>query len=256
MSNKPAVSLRGIGLIVVMIASFASPGAASARAADATPGSTPLHFMSGGRGIQVDYFPPANDLHRPAVVVLNGAGGTIFDGPDMRRMAGRLAAAGYPAYVVHYFNRTGSLVAIDSTMRRHFDEWLPTVREAIHWVHSQPAAGGRPVGVYGYSLGAFLGLAACSDNPEAGALVEQAGGIWYGQRDRLRYLPPVLMVHGRADQRVPFEKFALPLAALLKERGNRVATRFYPVEGHRFTETAEQQVRAEAAEFFDRHLGT
>ncbi len=225
-----------------------------AKAADHAPGAQTLHFTSGGRDITVDFYPPAQDLHRAAIVVLHGAGGMLFDGPDMRRMAVRLSAAGYPAYLVHYFDRTRSIAATDPIMRRHFDEWLSAVRDAISWVRVQPGNDGRPVGVYGYSLGAFLSLAASSENKEVGAVVEQAGGIWYGQRDRLRHLPPVLMIHGRADQRVPLEKFAVPLEALLKERGAAVEARFYPGEGHRFKQPTEEKVRDLAAVFYTQHL--
>ncbi len=216
--------------------------------------ATALHFNSGGRDIQVDYYAPATESRKPPILVLNGAGGVIFDGPDMRRMARRLASGGYPAYLVHYFNRTGSLAVMDPMMRRHFDEWLSTVRDAVTWVRAQPLSQGRAVGIYGYSLGAFLSLAASSDNPGVGAVVEQAGGIWYGQRERLKRLPPVLMIHGRDDRRVPLEKFAVPLAALLKERAASVEARFYAGQGHSFQQPVEEKVRDLAVGFFDRNL--
>ena len=225
-----------------------------AKAADRAPGPQTMHFTSGGQQIQVDYFAPPTPARRAAVVVLHGAGGMLFDGPDMRRMAARLAEAGYPAYLVHYFDRTHSIAATDSIMRQHFDEWLPTVRDAISWARVQPGNDGRPVGVYGYSLGAFLSLAATSENKEVGAVVEQAGGIWYGQRERLRRLPPVLMIHGREDQRVPLQEFEVPLEALLKERGVAVEARLFPGEGHRFTQPTEQKVRDQAVAFYNRHL--
>lgn len=225
-----------------------------AKAADRAPGPKTMYFTSGGQQIQVDYFAPATASPRAAVVVLHGAGGMLFDGPDMRRMATRLAEAGYAAYLVHYFDRTGSIAVTDPIMRQHFNEWLPTVRDAIGWVRAQPGNNGRPVGVYGYSLGAFLSLAVASENKEVGAVVEQAGGIWYGQRERLRHLPPVLMIHGREDQRVPLQKFEVPLQALLKERGVTVQARLFPGEGHRFTQPTEQKVRDQAVAFYDRQL--
>lgn len=226
----------------------------AARAAGRAPeANTTLHFQSGGRAIKVEYFAPATVTRKTAVVILHGAGGSLFDGPDMRRMARYLAVNGHPAYFVHYFDRTGTLAATDGTMRAHFDEWLPTVREGVSWVRKQEPAGNRPVAVYGYSLGAFLALAAGTGNQDIGVIVEQAGGIWYGQRERLRDLPPVLMVHGGDDRRVPFEEFAVPLSALLKERAVRVETAYYPGEGHRFTQPPEEKVRAQTLRFIEEH---
>ena len=245
-----------------MLLLFAFP-VALARGQSSPPPTPPpetLRFPSGGKLIRVDRFapPPAavEGVRRPspAVLVLHGAGGTLLDGPEMRRVARALAAAGHPAYVVHYFGRTGTIVARDAVLRRHYVDWLPTVRDALAFVHDRE--GGRPVGIYGYSLGAFLAVGASGDNPRVGAIVEQAGGIWDNREDRLgRRMPPVLMVHGREDQRVPFNQYAVPLQGFLRGRSPRVETRFVPGEGHRFSTGAQAEVRGAVTEFFARHPG-
>ena len=255
LSSRPT---QGFGLAVLAGVLIIVAVAVAARAASRTPEAvSTLGFQSGGRLIKVEYFPVAADApaRKSAVLILHGAGGVVFDGPGMRRMARYLAGAGHPTYFVHYFERTGSIAVNDSRMRAHFDDWLATVREAISWVRTQEPAAGKAVAVYGYSLGAFLGLAASSSNREVGAVVEHAGGIWYGQRERLRDLPPVLMVHGREDARVPYDQFAVPLQQLLKERGAAVTLSTYPQEGHRFSQAAEEKVRVEAARFLADHPG-
>ena len=94
-----------------------------------------------------------------------------------------------------------------------------------------------------------------SDNPAVGAVVEHAGGIWNGETERIRHMPPVLVVHGEGDRRVPFQKYAQPLVAVLRERGATSKVRFFPEEGHVFTTSAMSSVRDAAVEFFRRHLG-
>jgi len=112
--------------------------------------------------------------------------------------------------------------------------------------------GKRPVGIYGYSLGGFLALAAASNNPLVGAVTEHAGGIWGEDGKRVGKMPPVLMVHGLEDKRVSFERFAKPLLHVLRKRGGQVETEFVPDEGHVFSEAAMVRLRPKVARFFGR----
>jgi dienelactone hydrolase len=198
------------------------------------------------------YSMPRSGKH-PSILVLHGAGGTLLDGPEMRRVARQLAEAGNTVYLVHYFNRTGTMVALDAAMQENFPAWLATVRDCINFAQKD---GGNlsPVGIYGYSLGGFLALAAASDNPAVGAVVEHAGGIWNGEAKRIKKMPPVLVVHGEGDQRVPYEKYATPLVAVLRERGAALKVRSFAEEGHVFTAVARSKVRDAAVEFFRQHL--
>ena len=213
-----------------------------------------VHFESGGKKIGADHCEPTTPGRHPAVIVLHGAGGTLFDGPDMRRMSSALAAAGIDVYFVHYFDRTGTWFGVDAGMQKNFGTWLQTLRDAIKWVRSQRSANG-PIGLYGYSLGGFLALAAGSDNPDVGAIVEQAGGLWNGSERLIGRMPPLLLVHGSADRRVPFDKYATPLVSLLRRRGIHFKTHFVPGQGHVFTQPALVQVRKDAAKFFAENLG-
>jgi dienelactone hydrolase len=223
---------------------------ASAEGVNARP--TTLYFESGSRKIRADRYSPVGTPSHRAVIVLYGAGGMVFDGPSMKRVVRALADAGDTVYLLHYYNRTGSIVAIDSTMRKHFGEWLGTLRDGIAWVHGREEK--RPIGIYGYSLGGFLAIAAAPNNPMVGAVTEQAGGIWGSDEKRVGKMPPVLMVHGIEDKRVPFEKFAKPLLHVLQKRGGHVETEFVPSEGHVFSEAAMARVRPKMAKFFGARL--
>jgi dienelactone hydrolase len=212
-----------------------------------------LIARSAGRRIQIDKYTSPENAKGQAILVLHGAGGTVFDGPEMRRVALRLATDGNAVYLVHYFNRTGTLFGLDAGMQRYFEVWLETVRDCIKFVQKE-RGDGKPVGIYGYSLGGFLALAAASNNPSVGAVVEHAGGVWNSQEQRIQRMPPVLMVHGEEDRRVSFEKYAQPLARLLVARGSHVETRFFPGETHVFRTSAMWKVREAAAAFFRERL--
>ena len=212
-----------------------------------------VEFDSGGKRIQADYYHPNTSGPHRSVIVLHGAGGTLFDGPEMRRVSAELAAAGTDVYFVHYFNRTGTWFGRDAGMQKNFSTWLQTVKDAIRWVRSRQ--GDRvPIGLHGYSLGGFLALAAGSNNPDAGAIIEHAGGMWNGNERLIGGMPPVLLVHGSKDQRVPFHKYARPLMEVLTRRGVHFKTHFFPEEGHVFTQSASSEVRKDAVRFFGEHL--
>jgi dienelactone hydrolase len=224
---------------------------AGAREQEVASSNTVLQLPHGR--VTAEVFTGTGGEKQPSILVLHGAGGTLFDGPEMRRVAQHLAAAGNAVYVVHYFERTGSIFALDSTMQKHFPTWLETVREsiaAIQMIRRNQAK----VGIYGYSLGGFLALAAASDNARVGAVVEHAGGVWNNEFARVGRMPPVLMIHGDEDARVPVAKYARPLIPVLRRRAAKLETRFFPGEGHVFTQSAMLQVREAAAHWFRRSL--
>lgn len=228
---------------------WTGPDSAGAEANVATSRIT-LHLP--GKAVRADLFEEASPRKRPAILVLHGAGGTLLDGAEMKRVARRLAAAGNAVYVLRYFERTGTLIARDATMQENFGTWLRTVRESVVAIQ-ELRKDSSPVGIYGYSLGGFLALFAASDNPRVGAVVEHAGGVWNGKTDRIGKMPPVLMVHGGRDERVPFAKYAKPLALVLRARADALETLFFANEGHRFSPGAMAEVREAATKFFRRH---
>lgn len=241
-SLVPRVTVRAVCLLLSMLVLRAS-------AAEATLKTSKSSIRAGGSNVGVTVFESAEGSSKPAVLVLHGAGGLLFDGPEMRRVSRHLAAKGHPVYMVHYFNSTGTLVALDSTMQKHFGTWRRTVMKAIAEIQKL-RGDAAPVGIYGYSLGGFLALFAASENPRVGAVVEHAGGVWNGKLDRIGKMPPVLMVHGERDARVPFGQYAKPLVQELRRRSPRVETRFFRGEGHTFTPATMQTVRGDAARFF------
>ena len=212
-------------------------------------------FQSDGATILVEVYTPRSAGAHPPVLVLHGAGGMLFDGPEMSRLSRDLARAGFEAYQVHYFDRTHTLFARQAVLLKLFPVWRETVHDAVEWVRAErPEA--PAVGIFGYSLGAFAGIEEARRNPSVGAVVEQAGGFWHGHPEgpTRQPLPPTLLIHGLNDRRVPYEKYAVPLLAYLRAHHERFETRFYPAEGHDFSAPANAKVRAQAVNFFRREL--
>lgn len=208
-------------------------------------------FASSGVRILVDvYTPRAAGPHRP-VLVLYGAGGMLFDGPEMTRVAERLATAGFESYQVHYFDRTHTWFARQAVLLKLFPTWRATVEDAVNWVHRERPEAPK-IGIFGYSLGAFAAIETARRDPSIGVVVEEAGGFWHGHPEgpTRQPLPPMLVLHGIADTRVPNEKYTQPLLAYLKSHHDRYEKKFFPGEGHVFSAAARAAVRADAVKFF------
>jgi dienelactone hydrolase len=107
-----------------------------------------ISTRSGGHRIRIDKCATSRNGKHPAILVLHGAGGTLLDGPEMRRVARRLAEAGNTVYLIHYFDRTGTIFGFDSGMQKNFVFWLATVHDCIKFVQ-QDSADASSVGIYG-----------------------------------------------------------------------------------------------------------
>ncbi len=243
-------------VVLFLVGLFGWSGCANARHAQTAAFSVAQRsFASGGEKIRVDVYSPAAAGRHIPILVLHGAGGMLFDGPEMTRVAQRLATAGYEAYEVHYFDRTHTWFARQAVLLKLFPTWLGTVQDAVKWVHAL-----RPdvpkIGIFGYSLGAFAAIETARRDGSIGAVVAEAGGFWHGHPEgpTREPLPPLLVIHGTADERVPNEKYTEPLLAYLRAHHDPFEKQFYPGEGHDFSTAANEKVRQQAVEFFSRHL--
>lgn len=249
---------RTLLLFLALLFSGAEFRARGAGGPDAAFTVARRHFLSGGKKILVDVYTPrilSGDAAAPPILVLHGAGGMLFDGPEMTRVAQRLAQAGFEAYQVHYFDRTHTWYALQPVLLKLFPTWLATVADAVAWVHTvRPET--KKIGIFGYSLGAFAAIETARRDRSIGAVVAEAGGFWHGHPEgpTREPLPPMLIIHGTADRRVPGEKYTRPLIAYLQAHHDSFEKRFYPGEGHNFSAQADASVREEAVKFFARYL--
>jgi dienelactone hydrolase len=212
----------------------------------------PLSFKSGGKNIRIHAF--RSFTHEaPAILVLHGAGGVDAGNRYVSQLARAVAENGYHTYLVEYFDRTGTSYASEPVIRAKFGEWVETIHDAVTFIARQPGVQPKRIGTFGYSLGGYLAVAHAGRDERVRATVELAGGIDSGIASTIKRLPPVLIIHGREDQRVPFSR-AVELERFINQLGSRVETQFYDNERHILTPVAALSAMARSLQFFQEHM--
>lgn len=210
-------------------------------------------FVSEGRNIGVRTFAPAGAGRRPGVIVLHSSAGTLFGDGEMVRFSRAIAAQGQVALLVRYFDRTGTTFAGDGAITKWWPTWERTVRDAVDFATQHPRVDPSRLGMFGYSLGAYLAVAEASRDPRIDAVAELAGGIFRGNSARMQRMPPLLILHGRADRRVAFQ-YAAALEARARALGAVPEVHVYDGEGHVLSPTAQQDAMRRALRFLERRL--
>lgn len=231
--------LRALDLTVLafalIIGAFALPLPAQAQVDE-------THFTATSRGkaVGVDaYFPHSQGKH-PAVILLHGNLGTTA--PRFLQLWGeRLARAGYAAFAVHYFEATGHETASlwDVVSPQNQNSWVAAVNDAITAIRTRPEVDGERIGLVGFSLGGFVATSAAAENPHVAAVAEQSGGLFASRFSRASHLPPVLILHGAADQVVPVA-IAHNLERALRENHREYEIQIYPGDDHGLSRHARE----------------
>lgn len=189
-------------------------------------------FFSKGRPIPIEIFNPSAPGKHPLVMAIHGSGGLWNSGygnfPQM------LADRGFTVFLPHFFEATGTSWARLDTIRQYFSEWMLTISDAIDFAATQPAADPKRVGVIGFSLGAYLGLALGSQQPRIKAVVDFFGGLPDELTGVVKHLPAVLILHGERDNMVPVSE-AYKLERLLQQHKAPYEIKIYRNAGHGFS---------------------
>ncbi len=209
-------------------------------------------FDSGGKTIGLDcYLPTANGHRFPAVIGLHGSGGGHASMSDPAEL---LAAQGFAVYILHYFDRTGTIGVVDKqTAMRHFPLWGKTLWDAISHVERQDIVDRNRIGLLGFSLGAYLALSVAAVDSRVQAVVEFFGGLPKEIKFFMRRLCPVLILHGDADPTVPVEE-AHHLREVLEQKNIPYEMQIYPGVGHSFTADIWQDARGRTLAFLQKYL--
>jgi len=196
-------------------------------------------FESRGHAIRVDaYVPEGRGQRHPAAIVLHGSGGIhVVGGGAEDRYAEALARRGIAAYVVHYFDATGTFLAGSETEAREYWQWVRVVHDAVDWVRALPEVRSTHVGLFGISMGAYLAVGAAATNPQVSRIVLLAGGLEPVAVDSIKHLPPALLLHGAEDDVVTLAEEDT-LLHLMKLRKTHVVSHRYAGEGHDFGDAA------------------
>jgi len=209
----------------------------------------------------------------PAVIQVHG-GGTHSYYNGLNLVEQRLAQRGYVVLALNYRGGSG--------FGREFQDlgvgdWANgqalDAAAAARYVRAQPWSNGK-VGIYGYSYGGIISLAAVARAPDAFDAAVPMAGIYdfaaaYRNADRVIRLfvrqghggapdertetytisntlqrldaveTPILLMHGEADTIAPFDQFERA-AALLEQHGKVFEAHSYPGEPHRFRDPANR----------------
>jgi carboxymethylenebutenolidase len=171
----------------------------------------------------------------PAVVILSGSAGWR---PEYASIAKVFADSGFVSLAIDYYAETGrDTRQVDKLTK--WPQWQATVRNAVAFLKTQPSSYGCPVGLIGYSRGAFLAVSVASSIPEVKAVVDFFGGGGSGKdplESEVIHFPPLLILHGEADKVVSV-KFAQSLRDAVISQGGEVEMYLYPNEQHAFNAT-------------------
>ncbi len=176
--------------------------------------------------------PRAPGTH-PGVILLPGSSGWK---PTYAGIAKRLSESGFVALALDYHAATGPASEEPRDRAAKWSQWQQTVRNAAAHLHSLPAVSDRPIGLVGYSLGAFLAVSVASSTPSVRAVVDFFGGGAAdedGLEREVRGFPALLILHGDADVVVPISA-AHRLREAVLAQGGRVEMHVYPAVGHAF----------------------
>lgn len=168
----------------------------------------------------------------PAVVILHGSNGWF---PVYDSLAKVFADSGFVALTIDYYAETGiDTGQVDKLSK--WPHWQAMIRHAVDFLQGHPSSYGRPVGLIGYSRGAFLAVSVASSIPKVRAVVDFYGGGGGGTEpieSEVKHFPPLLILHGEADEAVSVT-FANSLRDAVIAQGGEVEMHLYPNEQHAF----------------------
>lgn len=231
------------GAILVLVALSARPAAAGVRASID-------HYKTGEAVVEVECFEPTARGKHPLILLLHGSGGLEQATGDLFRGIGRrLASKGYVALIPHYFESTNHDVG-EPTRQGEVESWNQAVRDAITFADESGVVDPERIGLFGFSLGAYLAFFQAGRDPRVKAVASVSGSLAMGSRATV---PPTLVLHGSKDRGTPVAVIR-EFEAALKQKEIPCEVHIYQGAGHnldvpRFTDAGRR-----AAAFFDKHV--
>jgi carboxymethylenebutenolidase len=186
------------------------------------------------RAVKVVYFRAPGDAKRPSALLLHGAGGFDRRIADYNRYGSALANQGIDAYLVYYYSDADerNMSAGGDVFTSRYPAWARLVDDLADHLIAQPQSNGK-VGLVGFSNGGILATGASTLDPKINAAVIYYGTEPWPLKERAKRFPPLLVLHGDADQVIPVIA-GHQLAALAEQVGAKVDLVIYPGEGHGF----------------------
>ena len=225
----------------------------STYAADAFRIEKDITYLAPGRKEKADLYLPANNPSgalRPAVVIIHGGGWTGGDKGAAREIniGTNLALNGYVGLSINYV-----LASANKDGKAIWPQNLHDCKTAVRWLRKNAGrlqVDPERIGVIGGSAGGHLAAMLGKSSAQAPELYRAASPVTYVDRDD----PPLLILHGTADNTVPVDQSRL-FAAKLKEVGARHELVIVEGAPHTFhLQPKQADLRPKVLGFFDRHL--
>ena len=217
-------------------------------------------FVSDHKPVVIEQYNPATKGSHPAVMVVHGGGGPDEDWRKSGLLEA-LTAAGYSAFVPHYFDGKGGRWD-GSDQPDQFVAYIRTLNDASRYIGRQPDVKNNRIGLVGFSLGGYLVLGFAEEvrshppplhSPEIKAVVEMYGGMPGFAVSRMATMPPLLILHGEDDDVVPVTR-AYDVEELLRKKGVSYEIKVYSHQGHGFSGDALKDANERIVFFLRTHL--
>ncbi len=140
-------------------------------------------------------------------------------------------------------------------VNQNFPIWMREVTDSVEVLGKDPAVERDRIAVMGFSLGAFLTLAAgAQEGGRLAAIIDYYGGMNQSYVALAANMPPTLILHGSADSTVPV-RYAHEVDAILIRFNRPHEMVIYPGAGHGFAGAAEADSWRRTLDFLHRYLG-
>jgi carboxymethylenebutenolidase len=186
------------------------------------------------REVHVTYFAAPGEGQHPAVLILHGAGGFDRQIDNYNHYASTLASHGIDAYLVYYYSDVDekNLASGANVFEERYVAWAKLVDDLADYLQKQKTSNGK-IGLIGFSNGGILATGASTLDPNINAAVIYYGTEPWPLKMPAKRFPPLLVLHGDADQVIPVEA-GKHLAEVAKGLGGPVDLVIYPGEKHGF----------------------
>lgn len=268
---KAPLLTSALSVLSFLLVSFApAKSAASTRYLDSTFSVTVQRDVSYGNALnlstfvvddlKLDVYQPAGDTEtaRPVVMWVHGGGFTDGDKAEMEFFCRYYAARGYVAIAPNY-----RLVSVWDRQNLGASYAAADTQAAVRWLRENRffyridteriALCGNSSGGYGV-LGATYDQGLRFHNPNwfehssAVAVCAEVSGRLYNLSAMEHGEPPLLIVHGMQDDRVPFT-YALDLEQQAGAVGVEYETLYFPQGGHTVMRNETATILAEVRDF-------
>ena len=186
------------------------------------------------RQVHVTHFRAPGNAPRPAALLLHGAGGFDRRIEGNNHYAAMLASQGIDAYLVYYYSDLDEKMMSGgvNVFEDRYPKWAKLVDDLADYLVTQKDSNGK-VGLVGFSNGGILATGASTLDPKINAAVIYYGTDPWPLGQPAKRFPPLLVLHGDADQIIPVDA-GKQLAAEAKALGGKVDLVIYPGQSHGF----------------------